>query len=144
MEAISAEEFLERVPEDERRTAVSLRVGILSLPGMEERCLLDPATNIPRVDFTVNNRVAISVFAVTPLRAELQLSPEELASLVEAGDVSHLEFEPWGAEGARHSLAEIGRVGEEAGPVSLAIRSQEDLRSVTRLTHARYDAMITG
>ncbi len=145
MEDVSPSEALSRFSSSAKDVATQLRVGIFSLPGVEERGYRDPETGSCSIHFAVGGDALVEVHSNDVLRVTMDLSAEDVRGFHGRTDLATLEFEPWGQREVRKHLEEILRDLEEEGQfrLDLAVASQVDLRSFTRLVHAKYDMLIS-
>ncbi len=147
MDAISAEEMMRHAPDASRDLASHLRIGVLSLPGVEEACYGDEAGGTYFMAFSSDDDLVLRAYMEVPLRVTLEMSEGEAQTLLDRPDLARTEFRPPGESHPRPlgELIETAR-GATGGSISidLVVTSQEDLRAAVRLGHARYDVLMAG
>ncbi len=147
MDAISAEEMMRHAPDASRDLASHLRIGVLSLPGVEEACFGDEGEGTYFVAFSFDDDLVLRAYMENPLRVTLEMSEGEAQTFPDRPDLARTEFRRPG-ESAPRPLGEIIETarGATGGSISidLVVTSQEDLRAAVRLGHARYDVLIGG
>lgn len=147
MDAISAEEMMRHAPDASRDLASHLRIGVLSLPGVEEACFGDEAEGAYFVAFSFDDDLVLRAYMETPLRVTLEMSEGEAQTFLDRPDLARTEFRRPGERDPR-PLGEIIETAREAtgGSISidLVVTSQEDLRAAVRLGHASYDVLMAS
>lgn len=134
-------------PDASRELASHLRVGVLSLPGVEEACYAEAADGPYFEAFSFDDDLVLRAHMEDPLRVTLELREQDARAFLDRPDLARAEFHPAGEADLR-ALADLieaaqGPGGGEAS-VDLVVNSQEELRAVVRLAHAKYDALMTG
>lgn len=141
VEEMAPEEVMEHLPAEVRDLVAHLRVGVLSLPGVEERGAYDSEEEDYSIQFTVGSEDLLRAHSAGGLWASVELSPEDVDSLRRRADLPEMELET--REGNRTALKEVlERAGTCGTTLEVAIKTQDDLRSLLRIVHAKYDALM--
>ncbi|MFQ5919671.1 MAG: hypothetical protein ACE5I4_06470 [Thermoplasmata archaeon] len=147
MEEISPEEMMGHAPDASRGLASHLRVGVLSLPGVEEACFAEPAKGAYFEAFSFDDDLVLRAHMEDPLRVTLELRERDAKAFLDRPDLANAGFQAAGETDPR-PLADLIEAAQgpsgSAASVDLVVTSQEDLRAVVRLAHAKYDALMTG
>ncbi len=138
---------MRHAPDASRDLASHLRIGVLSLPGVEEACFGDEALGTYFVAFSFDDDLVLRAYMEVPLRVTLEMSEGEEQTFLDRPDLARTEFRLPGESDPR-PLGEImetarGATGDSIS-IDLVVTSQEDLRAAVRLGHARYDVLIGG
>ncbi|MFQ5553379.1 MAG: hypothetical protein ACE5EW_06640 [Thermoplasmata archaeon] len=147
MEEVTAEEMMRHAPDASREMASHLRVGVLSLPGVEEVSYGDPSEGAYFVAFSIDGDPVLQAHMEDPLRVTLEVQETEARALLGRPDLARTEFLQVGKEERQPLMALVELAMQEAvGAVSIdfVVASQEDLRAAVLLAHAKYDALMTG
>ncbi len=147
MEEVTPEEMMEHAPEASRELASQLRVGVLSLPGVEEACLGDETEGAYFVSFTFDDDLVLRAHMEDPFRVTLEMRGQDVPTFLDRPDLAGSEFRPAGETDPR-PLGEMIEAAREPrdglASVDFLVTSQEELRAAVRLAHAKYDALMTG
>ncbi len=116
------------------------------MPGVAESGFRSPETGNYCLRFYIGEDTLVEAHSHEILRVIIDFTPEDAQRILDRKDLSGLELEPWGREGVRRLLAEILEAAEEEDGlfrVDLAVSTQDDIRSVTKLVYAKYDLLMT-
>ncbi len=147
MEEVTPEEVMQHAPDASRELASQLRVGVLSLPGVEEACFGDETKGAYFVSFSFDDNLVLRAHMEDPLRVTLEMREQDVRTFLGRPDLVRSEFRATGETDPR-PLGEIIEAAREPSggvtSVDFLVTSQEELRAAVRLAHAKYDALMTG
>lgn len=139
--------MMRHTPEASRDLASHLRIGVLSLPGVEEACFGDETEGAYFVAFSFDNDPVLRAHMEDPLRVTVEMRDHEAQALLGRPDLARAEFQAADASGPR-ALSRLIEIAQEAAAglaaIDLVVTTQEDLRAAVRLAHAKYDALMSG
>jgi hypothetical protein len=144
VEEKSPEEVLDHLPTELRDMVAHLRVGLLSLPGVMERGAYDPDKDDYSIVFTVGDETLLTTHSAGGLWATVELTAKDIKALMERPDLPGMELEVRAGGGRRtlKELVEAERPEAERLVLDIVAGTQGDLRSLIRLAHAKYDAVM--
>ncbi len=137
---------MSRLPPGAQEIAAHLRMGVLSLPGVTESGSYSAERGDYSILFRFGEEGLLEIRSDDVLRVKLDFLELDKEKLLGRKDLLELTFETWGMADVHQSLQEIlaklqpGRGGEVS--MELTVRSQDDLRSLLRLAHTKYDMMM--
>ncbi len=101
MEEITPEELMQHAPDPSRELASQLRVGVLSLPGVEEACLGDETEGAYFVSFSFDDNLVLRAHMEDPLRVTLEMREQDVRTCLGRPDLVGSEFRQSGETDTR-------------------------------------------
>ncbi len=137
---------MRHAPDARRDLASPLRVGVLSLRGVEEACYGNESRGT-FVAFSFDNDLFLRAYMENPLRVMPETSEGEAERFLTRPDLACTESRPSGKRDPRpprRSPRGGSRGDGHSISIDLVVTSHEDLRAAVRLGHRRYDILVGG